>query len=121
MTTATLTTEQAEKLARGWVWMPWQQAVNSAGARWRIEDADRLTLRRLRINGYGPDLRDDVTRDGFLRTLRSMWRDPNAFAMRSQSGKWKVFARSGHEEHVFEGATEEAALLAACLAAPEAT
>ena len=113
-----LTPEQAAKLARLWVWMPWQQAISPGGARWRIDDTDGPTLRILRIRGYGPDLSDNVTRDGLLRTCRKSWMD-DAFAMRSLSGKWKVYVRSGFEEHVFEGATEDVALLAAILAAPE--
>jgi hypothetical protein len=141
-----LTTEQAEKLARGWAWIPWQQAVNSAGARWRIEDTDGPTLRQLRVNGYGPDLDDDVTRDGLLRTCRSMWQDESlhvvptcGFAITKHFLRRVGIDKHGQKEmQVWYGESfdrppgdgiplaglydsEKEALLAAILAAPEAT
>ena len=117
-----LTPEQAAKLARLWVWLPWQQAVSPGGALWRIEDADGPTLRRLRINGYGPDLDDAVTRDGLLRTARAAWQSPRLHAQPlwdfdepDKIARWDI-----HGAPRCAGKTEEAALLAAILAAPEA-
>ena len=131
-----LTPEQAAKLARLWQWRAGQQGIGyvelSDGRRlhalWRIVEVrdDRPFVWSfdedcaLPLRGAAPTLDDDTTRDGLLRTCRKAWMD-DAFAMRSLSGKWKVYVRSGLEEHVFEGATEDAALLAAILAAPEAT
>lgn len=116
-----LTPEQAEKLARLW---QWQRGHLPCGYWRRVPAVYESTIS---VSGSTeckgelmPDLSDNVTRDGLLRTCRKAWMD-DAFAMRSQSGKWKVYVRSGFKEHVFEGATEEAALLAAILAAPEAT
>ena len=132
-----LTPEQAAKLARLW---QWQKNQSGWWGRGDFPPADPIRMRYLGLVLGGlrcevvdehsrlwrpsprelmPDLDDAVTRDGLLRTCRKAWMD-DAFAMRSQSGKWKVYVRSGLEEHVFEGATEDAALLAAILAAPEA-
>ena len=112
-----LTPEQAAKLARLWQWQKYHSYIlNDMVGRITWEFSGNPFL----LGGQQPvpNLSDDTTRDGLLRTCRKAWMD-DAFAMRSLSGKWKVYVRSGFEEHVFEGATEESALLAAILAAPE--
>ena len=60
-----LTPDQRAKLARGWVW---QEGHLPVGSKSRV--SGYLAPRELT-----PDLNDPVTADGLLRTARAMWRD----------------------------------------------
>ena len=134
-----LTPEQAAKLARLWQWRAGQQGIGyvelSDGRRlhalWRIVEVrdDRPFVWSfdedcaLPLRGAAPTLDDAVTRDGLLRTARAAWQSPRLHAQPlwdfdepDKIARWDI-----HGAPRCAGKTEEAALLAAILAAPEAT
>ena len=126
-----LTPDQRAKLARGWVWQEGHLPVGSKN----------------RVSGYlaprelTPDLTDPVTADGLLRTARAMWRDEGLHVVPTDTGFALCVVRprvNGERwRYVWDGESwarppagrslkvqfqsEQAALLAAILAAPEAT
>jgi hypothetical protein len=124
------TTRQITKLRSVWAWCEGQKPARGNLRVSAISDTE-IRLGTGPLQGPGqfwgwhskedvtPDLSDEATADGLLRTCRRAWGDADAFVMRSLSGKWKVYIRSGTEEFVFEGATEQQALLTAIFASPE--
>ena len=118
-----LTPEQAAKLARLWVWCEGHAYTDSLGRVCRVSLDLLPYLLEGRTGGRVPDLRDNVTRDGLLRTARAAWQNPRLHAQPlwdfdepDKIARWDI-----HGAPRCAGKTEDAALLAAILAAPEAT
>ena len=141
-----LTPEQAAKLARLWVWCEGHAYTDSLGRVCRVSLDLLPYLLEGRTGGRVPDLRDNVTRDGLLRTARAMWQDESlhvvptcGFAITKHFLRRVGIDKHGQKEmQVWYGESfdrppgdgiplawlydsEKEALLAAILAAPEAT
>lgn len=136
-----LTPDQWAKIKRGWVPVAGHLYVNPADHYdwWRVlaVNADGQALEWVDcLHGcYTPEdgewpedavpcfWGDHATADGLLRTARAMWRDESLCCSNDRSGWYvRILAKSHPYAPIFiaRGETEQAALLAAILAAPEA-
>ena len=125
-----LTPEQRAKLARGWVWQVGHLPARCKARITIVEPEGDVCVDNperdiwFAKDELVPDLNDPVTADGLLRTARTMWRDESLCCSNDRSGWYvRILAKSHPYAPIFiaRGETEQAALLAAILAAPEAT
>lgn len=126
---ADLTPDQEAKLRNGWVWVEGQKPFRCKERVYVVCDDGEVCVGDperdiwFQPGELEPDLDDDATADGLLRTARAMWHDESLCCSNDRTGWYvRVLAKSHPYAPVFiaRGETEKDALLAAILAAPEA-